>query len=183
MMNRIKQVIRKPLSDTDLKTILGDCKIITYPDLATSNNLDEVLPKAYDFVIILLLESPQSGHWTSLITYGTQIEYVDSYSFAPDYDLTHWMSPLDRFKHATCLLQGRNHLYHNFKYQQMKQGINTCGSHVAYRCHKFQIASFNLKDYQQHVDHPIANKAVEIASSLGYGMTGAAKHKLHDRLH
>jgi hypothetical protein len=35
----------------------------------------------------------------------------------------------------------------------------------------------------QHVDHPIANKAVEIASSLGYGMTGAAKHKLHDRLH
>ena len=37
---------------------------------------------------------------------------------------------------------------------------------------------------QQHVDHPIANKAVEIASSLGYGITGAAKHhKLHDRLH
>ena len=36
---------------------------------------------------------------------------------------------------------------------------------------------------QQHVEHPIANKAVEIASSLGYGMTGAAKHKLHDRLH
>ena len=36
---------------------------------------------------------------------------------------------------------------------------------------------------QQHVDHPIANKAVDIATSLGYGMTGAAKHKLHDRLH
>ena len=37
---------------------------------------------------------------------------------------------------------------------------------------------------QQHVDHPIANKAVEIASSLGYGITGAAQHhKLHDRLH
>ena len=36
---------------------------------------------------------------------------------------------------------------------------------------------------QQHVDHPISNKAVEIASSLGYGMTEAAKHNLHDRLH
>ena len=36
---------------------------------------------------------------------------------------------------------------------------------------------------QQHVDHPSANKAVEIASSLGYGVTGAAKHRLHDRLH
>ena len=36
---------------------------------------------------------------------------------------------------------------------------------------------------QQHVDHPIANKAVEIASSLGYGVTGAAKHHLEHRLH
>ena len=36
---------------------------------------------------------------------------------------------------------------------------------------------------QQHVDHPIANKAVEIANSPGYGITGAARHKLHDRLH
>ena len=35
----------------------------------------------------------------------------------------------------------------------------------------------------EHIDHPIANKAVEVASALGYGMTGAAKHhKLHDRL-
>jgi hypothetical protein len=57
IMNRIKQVIRKPLSDSDLKHILGDCNtIITYPDLAKYNNLDELLPSAYDFVIILLLE-------------------------------------------------------------------------------------------------------------------------------
>ena len=35
----------------------------------------------------------------------------------------------------------------------------------------------------QHIDHPIANKAVEVASALGYGYTAAGKHgKLHDRL-
>ena len=33
----------------------------------------------------------------------------------------------------------------------MKPNINTCGSHVAYRCHKFKTAGYNLKDYQQHV--------------------------------
>ena len=56
-MNRIKQIIRKPLSDSDLKNILGsDTRIITYPDLSKYNNLDELLPKASDFVIILLLE-------------------------------------------------------------------------------------------------------------------------------
>jgi hypothetical protein len=64
-MNRIEQIMKKPLSDTDLKTILGeDTKIITYPELSKYNNIEELLPNSYDFVIILLLESPASGHWT-----------------------------------------------------------------------------------------------------------------------
>ena len=54
-MNRIEQIIRKPLSDTDLRHILGDCKIITYPELSKYNNINELLPNPYDFVIILLL--------------------------------------------------------------------------------------------------------------------------------
>ena len=41
----MKQIIRKPLSDSDLRKILGDCKILTYPDLAKYNTLDELLPK------------------------------------------------------------------------------------------------------------------------------------------
>ena len=54
----------------------------------------------------------------------------------------------------------------------LKNGIKWAASHIS-----------PIKNLlQQHVDHPIANKAVEIASSLGYGMTGAARHKLHDRL-
>ena len=56
-MNRIKQVMRKPLSETDIKTILGsDTKILTYPQLATYNTLEELLPRPYDFVVILLLD-------------------------------------------------------------------------------------------------------------------------------
>ena len=157
-MNRMNQIIRKPLSDADLKTILGsETRIITYPELAKYNSLDELLPKQYDFVIILLLETPQSGHWTSLIRYGSQVEYFDSYGNPPDYDLSHWLTPLQRLKlgeskkYLTSLLQGRNYIYNNMKYQQMKPNINTCGSHVAYRCHKFKTASFTLRDYQQHV--------------------------------
>ena len=47
-MNRIKQVIRKPLSDPDLKRILGeDTRILTYPHLATYNNLDEQIGRAH----------------------------------------------------------------------------------------------------------------------------------------
>ena len=114
-MNKIKHVIRKPLSDADLKRILGsDVKIITYPQLANYRTIEELLPKAYDFVIILLLETPQSGRWTSLIRYGSQVEYFDSYGNPPDYDLSHWLTPLQRLKlgeskkYLTSLLQGKN---------------------------------------------------------------------------
>ena len=66
------QVIKKPLSDANLKTILGtETRIITYPELANYRTIEELLPRAYDFVIILLLESPQSGHWTALLRYSS----------------------------------------------------------------------------------------------------------------
>ena len=55
----------------------------------------------------------------------------------------------------------------------LKNGMKWVASHIT-----------SAKNFlRQHVDHPIAHKAVEIASSLGYGMTGAAKHKLGHRLH
>jgi hypothetical protein len=91
--------------------------------------------------------------------YATLIsfEWFDSYGFPVDYDLSHWLTPLQRLKlgeskkYLTSLLQGRNYIYNKVKYQQMKPNINTCGSHVAYRCHKFKTAGYTLKDYQQHV--------------------------------
>ena len=55
----------------------------------------------------------------------------------------------------------------------LKNGMKWVASHIT------PVKNF----LQQHVDHPIANKAVEIANSLGYGMTGAAKHRLDHRLH
>ena len=97
-MNRIKQVMRKPLSETDIKTILGDCKILTYPQLAKYNTLEELLPKPYDFCIILLLETQISGHWTALIKNPSQVEFFDSYGNAPDADLTNWLSPSERIR-------------------------------------------------------------------------------------
>ena len=154
-MNRIEQIIRKPLSDSDLKHILGsETRIITYPQLANYRTIEELLPKSYDFCIILLLESPQSGHWCALLRYSNTFEWFDSYGFPVDYDLSHWLTPLQRLKlgeskkYLSYLLQGRNYIYNN---QQMRPNVNTCGDHVAYRCYKFKTAGYNLKDYQQHV--------------------------------
>jgi hypothetical protein len=157
-MNRIKQVMRKPLSESDLRKILGsDTKVIVYPDLAKYNTLDQLLPKPYDFVIVLLLETPTSGHWCALIKNPSQYEWFDSYGNPPDYDLSKWLSPSERISlkedknYLTNLLQGRNYVYNKIKYQQLKQGVNTCGDHVSYRCYKFKNEGYNLKDYQDHI--------------------------------
>ena len=124
-MNRIEQIMRKPLSDTDLRHILGDCKIITYPELSKYNNINELLPNPYDFVIILLLESPASGHWTALLKYNNGYEFFDSYGNPPDYDLSHWLTPQERLKlgesqkYLSYLLQGNPYVYNKIKYQVM----------------------------------------------------------------
>ena len=158
-MNRIEQIMRKPLSDTDLRNILGDCKIITYPELSKYNNINELLPNPYDFVIILLLESPASGHWTCLLRYNNGYEFFDSYGNPPDYDLSHWLTPQERLKlgesqkYLSYLLQGNPYVYNKIKYQVMRRGVNTCGDHVAYRCFLFKKKQFNLKDYQKHVEN------------------------------
>ena len=60
-------MMRTPLSDSDLKQILGDdLKIIVYSDLSKLSNLRELLPNERDCVVILYEEKALSGHWTCL---------------------------------------------------------------------------------------------------------------------
>ena len=148
------------LSDQNLRDILGsDVKIVTYPELSKYSTIEELLPNSYDFVIILLLESPASGHWTCLLKYNGGYEFFDSYGNAPDADLTHWLTPNERLKlgesqkYLSLLLQGKPFIYNKIKYQVMRRGKNTCGDHVSYRCFLFKEKQFNLKDYQQHIEN------------------------------
>ena len=41
----------------------------------------------------------------------------------------------------------------------------------------------DVKNFLGKVDHPVAQTAHKVLDAVGYGMTGAAKHKLHGRLH
>ena len=158
MNKEINNIIHKALGDDNLRTILGkDTKILKYSELAKYNSIDQLLPKPNDFVIILLEESPNNGHWTALLKYNNIYEWFDSYAFPLDYDLTHWLTPQQRAKlgeskkYLTYLLQGKTLIYNKVKYQEMKDGVNTRGSHVSYRCYKFKHDGFDLKTYQKHI--------------------------------
>ena len=141
-----------------LKPFLGsDTKILNYPQLAKYNSIEELLPKPYDFCVVLLLETPVSGHWCALIRNPSQYEWFDSYGNAPDADLSKWLTPSQRINlkentyYLSNLLQGRNYVYNKVKYQQLRQGVNTCGDHISYRCYKLKNEGSNLKDYQDHM--------------------------------
>ena len=70
--SKINKIVKKPLSDEELKVILGkDLKIIMYPDLAKYNSIDDLLINPFDYCIILIVESETKfnieGHWTALL--------------------------------------------------------------------------------------------------------------------
>lgn len=159
---KVDRLVRKPLSDDNLKTILGaDTKIILYPDLGKYETVEQLLPKPNDFAIILIVEDENryniDGHWTALLRYNEMYEWFDPYGNGVDYDLIHWMDKKQRVKlredkkYLTYLLQGRNHIYNKVKYEELRKGVNTCGSHCAYRCYKFKKEGFTLDAYQDHM--------------------------------
>ena len=72
-MPSVLKMMRTPLSDSDLKKILGDDpKIIVYSDLSKLSNLRELLPNKRDCVVVLYEEKELSGHWTCLTRDGDQ---------------------------------------------------------------------------------------------------------------
>jgi len=69
MDSDIQRIIRKPLSDDDLRTILGgNIKIIKYKDLSRISSLNMLLPGDVDFVIILIETEPSSGIFWNFMT-------------------------------------------------------------------------------------------------------------------
>jgi len=91
-VSKADKLIKKPLSDTDIKRILGRAtKLITYPDLAKYTDINQLLPAPNDFAVILIVEDETqdviSGHWTALLKYDNVFEFFDPYGNPPDYDL------------------------------------------------------------------------------------------------
>jgi hypothetical protein len=162
--SKINKIVKKPLSDNELKTILGkDLKILMYPDLAKYSSIEQLLPNPNDYCIILIVESETkfniSGHWTALLKYDGAYEYFDPYGNGVDVDLMTWMDAKTRARlseskpYLRHLLKNKTYTFNRTKYEILRKGVNTCGSHCAYRIHKFQKANFTLAEYQQHMNN------------------------------
>ena len=69
-MSTIMKIMRMPLSDDDIRKILGqNIKIVFYTDLSKYQDLRELPKEEKDCCVILYEEKHLSGHWTCLTRY------------------------------------------------------------------------------------------------------------------
>jgi len=160
-MSDIQRIIRKPLSDADLRHILGeDLKILKYSELANHSSLDSILPAATDDCIILIEEEPDSGHWVALLKYGNTIEFFDPYGNKWDTELA-WI-PMNKRqqlgetqKYLSGLLEKSNlrRTYSPYHFERTNKNVNTCGSHCAHRIYRLRHDNMDLVDYFSYMEN------------------------------
>jgi hypothetical protein len=87
-MNKNKDLLIKKLSymisNSDIKNILGDERIIKYSDLDNYDNILELLPLEKDYFIFFVEWQPNQGHWCCVVRNKQVITYFDSYGVKPD---------------------------------------------------------------------------------------------------
>lgn len=123
------------LSDTDIRQILGDdISLLTYPDLANLNSIDECFDKKGRCILLFLTQSANAGHWCCMMRKKKGIYFWDPYGEEPEaqkeYASKQLLKQLDEDSpYLTRLLRasGRPVYYNTHQYQKLKDGISTCG--------------------------------------------------------
>ena len=129
------------LSDRDLRTMFPNTPIVTYPQLAHYQSLDQILGSDGS-VIILFLSDEHYGHWTCLFTYPDHltVEFFDSYGSSPRAEWGFIPQAIRQRLHENAPYLNqllKRSLYHvvDFPYDLQSHGddVCTCGDHVACR--------------------------------------------------
>lgn len=149
----LDKIEKKSMSNDDINKYLPNVQTISYNELSKYNSIEQILPTNGSYVIILYLQTPNSGHWTALMRYDDKIEYFDSYGGSIDAPLK-WNSGESNEmlnihdKYLSKLLKKSNMsvVYNNVKYQTQKQGISSCGRHCVLRIKKM-LEGYDLPQY------------------------------------
>ena len=131
----IKEAKDYPLSDQDIRNLLGDdIKILTYPDLGKMRSIDEAFDGKGRSIILFLTNGPTEGHWCCMLNKKKGIEFFDPYGDAPEEQKEgipkSRLEMLDQDRpFLTKLLRasGKPVFYNNHAFQRESKNINTCG--------------------------------------------------------
>ena len=87
----VKDDISELISDQDITDYFGanfNKSIVKYSDLDDYQSIDDLLPDKMDFIILLVENQMNSGHWTCLLKYNNIIEFFNSYGDKPGVELS-----------------------------------------------------------------------------------------------
>jgi hypothetical protein len=146
----------KMVGSNEFSRLLGpdaNKKIMKYSELKSVNDLNDLL-LPQDYRIILIETKNNVGHWTAITRNDNLIVWFDSYGLAPDqeFEFIHVKMQqilVEQGKPLTKLINkwiGAN----TIKFQQQKEGINTCGRHCCLFLYAF-LHGFSLKQYQNQM--------------------------------
>lgn len=134
-----------PLSGTDLVRITENkSRILIYSELENFSNIDEVFGDQ-DSLIILYQHYEKVGHWCGLIRNSSwikpnQLYFFDPYGLRIDSEIE--FSDFQTRRHQNKKVAHLSHLIsqggytvisNDYRYQQFKKDVNTCGRHVGLR--------------------------------------------------
>lgn len=137
---KLEEISRKPLSDVEVKTLLGEsCRIVEYQHLDEYSSIEKLLPKKKDYIVLFVgVQNNQDGHYEALIRHNKTIIFFDSYGYRPDKCLD-WRPeymqkkmgqelPYLSFLLNQAVDNGFDVVFNSYPYQNEKDPrISTCG--------------------------------------------------------
>lgn len=153
--------IKTPMSDGDLERYFGsgvESEVMTYSQLANYKTIDELLPNAFDFRIILVEQMRNKGHWLLLLKYNNIIEDFDSYGKGIEPQRNFIASGMNKLlgqehNHIKRLVSRSPYKYvvNKHRFQSLKPDVNTCGRHCCLRIIMAKSLKMDLPEYTEMI--------------------------------
>ena len=156
---KMEVVTEYALGEDDIKKMIPNLNVISYPELLEAETIDDVLDQKGRLILLYLTTDQSTGHWVCLLKLRNAniIEYFDPYgNYKPDGEAK-WISTEKQkefgqySKKLTQLLDESPYEIKSnaYPFQKDKTNINTCGRHCVTRL------------YFKHLDLPGYIKLVE----------------------
>lgn len=150
----IKDIYSNDLTGQDVEIATnGKCPVHLYKDLINFTHIREVIGEHNACIVLFPVKSSTNGHWIAIIYHPNTntIEHFDSYGFSPNTELQYSSDPLTKQNllmnfYDKAKNEGYNVVFNPYRFQKLKDGINTCGKHASIRC---RFRYLNLDEYKK----------------------------------
>ena len=156
----IKRRLITPLSDDDVDKYFEGHKteIMKYSDLENYETIDDLLPKPFDYKIILIETKYNQGHWVLLMKRNNTIEYFNSYGVNADIQknslnklMNKMLGQKEDFVMRLIRKSKKKYVINNIPFQNKNPKIATCGRWCIIRILTAEKTGMDLTDFTRYI--------------------------------